>query len=190
MASSSIFLQKTYSMLSQAPPSVLSWSTDGNSFFVYDVAALEASLLARYFNHSNFASFSRQLRFYGFEKTRYRRRGAKMVHNQPLFNFRHAHFRRDAPDAMKVIRRKTFHITDDGVSKEQVEELKDTIARLELQLHALVQQASVLAMVIQAACIPEPAPVVLEPPAPHWCGGDATYYDEDLATVLLHFSHP
>ncbi|EQC27335.1 hypothetical protein SDRG_14859 [Saprolegnia diclina VS20] len=181
MASSSVFLQKTYSMLSQSPPSVLSWSSAGDAFLVYDVKTLEGSLLSRYFNHNNFASFSRQLRFYGFEKTRFRQR----KRDEAQFSFQHPHFRRDAPEAMKAIRRKTYHIADDGVSKSEVDDLRVTMDRLEVQLQALVQQTSVLAMVIQSACAPPPTV-----PPPVCTVSDESYYDEDLATVLYEFNQP
>ncbi|KAF3447544.1 hypothetical protein FNV43_RR12730 [Rhamnella rubrinervis] len=63
------FLTKTFEMVEDpATDSIVSWSRARNSFIVWDSHKLSASLLPRYFKHSNFSSFIRQLNTYGFRK--------------------------------------------------------------------------------------------------------------------------
>ncbi|WVY97988.1 hypothetical protein V8G54_030139 [Vigna mungo] len=63
------FLTKTFDVVDDPVTNhVISWSRDGTSFVVWDPHTFSASLLPRYFKHSNFSSFVRQLNTYGFRK--------------------------------------------------------------------------------------------------------------------------
>ncbi|KAG1334029.1 putative Heat stress transcription factor A-2c [Cocos nucifera] len=63
------FLNKTYDMVDDLNTDrVISWSSTNNSFVVWDPATFAMTLLPRYFKHSNFSSFVRQLNTYGFRK--------------------------------------------------------------------------------------------------------------------------
>ena len=59
------FLRKTYEMVEDPlTDSVVSWSRGRNSFIVWDSHQLSTILLPKYFKHSNFSSFIRQLNTY------------------------------------------------------------------------------------------------------------------------------
>ncbi|XP_055820412.1 heat shock factor protein HSF30 isoform X2 [Solanum dulcamara] len=63
------FLCKTYEMVEDSSTdSVISWSRAKNSFIVWDSHKFSTTLLPRFFKHSNFSSFIRQLNTYGFRK--------------------------------------------------------------------------------------------------------------------------
>ncbi|CAK9140573.1 unnamed protein product [Ilex paraguariensis] len=63
------FLTKTFEVVEDpSTDSVVSWSRARNSFIVWDSHRFSTSLLPRYFKHSNFSSFVRQLNTYGFRK--------------------------------------------------------------------------------------------------------------------------
>ncbi|KAF9618595.1 hypothetical protein IFM89_002290 [Coptis chinensis] len=59
------FLNKTFDMVDDpSTDNIVSWSRGGNSFVVWDPHTFSMTLLPRYFKHSNFSSFVRQLNTY------------------------------------------------------------------------------------------------------------------------------
>ncbi|KAF3439622.1 hypothetical protein FNV43_RR17900 [Rhamnella rubrinervis] len=63
------FLSKTFLMVDDpGTDSIVSWSQARDSFIVWDSHEFSKHLLPKYFKHSNFSSFIRQLNTYGFKK--------------------------------------------------------------------------------------------------------------------------
>ncbi|XP_075497296.1 LOW QUALITY PROTEIN: heat stress transcription factor A-2c-like [Primulina tabacum] len=63
------FLSKTYDFVEDpSTDEFVSWSRGNNSFIVWDPKKFAINLLPKYFKHSNFSSFVRQLNTYGFRK--------------------------------------------------------------------------------------------------------------------------
>ncbi|XP_058078086.1 heat stress transcription factor B-2a-like [Magnolia sinica] len=64
------FLSKTYDLIERSGSHhIISWNGDGTRFIVWSPQEFSQFLLPRYFKHSNFSSFIRQLNTYGFKKS-------------------------------------------------------------------------------------------------------------------------
>ena len=96
------FPAKAYLMIDNCSvehPNVASWTADGTAFVVKDTAQLATDHLPRYFKHSNFQSFLRQLNIYGFRKDAATPEGSRDV------VFRHDYFRQGREDLLESIKR-------------------------------------------------------------------------------------
>lgn len=62
------FLRHLYTILNNEDKQIIAWSHDGSYFQIYHVQALEEQILGKYFKHTKFASFQRQLNTFGFRK--------------------------------------------------------------------------------------------------------------------------
>ncbi|RHX98525.1 hypothetical protein DYB36_014341 [Aphanomyces astaci] len=98
------FLASLYEMLSKEDPRVIGWCDGGKAFGVHNFDAMEKHMLPTYFRHSKFASFQRQLNYFGFRKVQTPSASSNKhsnIYYQPLFT-------RDDPSAMLLIKRKTY----------------------------------------------------------------------------------
>ncbi|KAG8382679.1 hypothetical protein BUALT_Bualt05G0102300 [Buddleja alternifolia] len=63
------FLVKCYDMVNdESTNDLISWTESNDSFIIWDESKFASQLLPKYFKHSNFSSFVRQLNIYGFRK--------------------------------------------------------------------------------------------------------------------------
>lgn len=92
------FVRKLYNLVSCEAEDIVSFTPDGLAFEVKDPKKLEAEVLPKYFRHSRFQSFVRQLNFYNFKKTNKER---------SMWIYKHELFRRDRPDLLDKLKRKT-----------------------------------------------------------------------------------
>ncbi|KAE9613534.1 hypothetical protein Lal_00015907 [Lupinus albus] len=92
------FLLKTYNLLEEGEDDnkkIVSWNVDGRGFVVWSPAEFSDLTLPRYFKHSNFSSFIRQLNTYGFKKISSKR-----------WEFKHEKFQRGCKHLLVEITRK------------------------------------------------------------------------------------
>lgn len=63
------FLSKLYDILNDKQcKDIIHWNNEGNAIFIVDISKLCEIVLPRYYKHTNYSSFVRQLNIYGFNK--------------------------------------------------------------------------------------------------------------------------
>lgn len=90
------FARKLYEILSTESTSVISWNSSGTAFHVRDVDTFSEETLTKYYRHSKFSSFQRQLNLYSFRK---------IVKGPDAGGYAHPMFHRDRPDDLYHVRR-------------------------------------------------------------------------------------
>jgi hypothetical protein len=93
------FLLHLHQMLRRENPRVIRWAEDGKAFEILDKEALTHQILPRYFKNKNFASFQRQLNYFGFRKW------SKARAAFPTYS--REHFTRDNYDDMALVKRQS-----------------------------------------------------------------------------------
>ncbi|WWC69799.1 uncharacterized protein I206_103742 [Kwoniella pini CBS 10737] len=102
------FLNKLYTMVSdESVNELIYWGENGDSFFVPNAEQFGRELLPRWFKHSNFSSFVRQLNMYGFHKVPHLQSGA-LKNETPveLWEFANPFFKKGHPDLLVKVTRK------------------------------------------------------------------------------------
>jgi len=147
-----IFLRKTYLMVDSCDPKIATWSEDGETFIVKNPDSFASVVIPQYFKHNNFASFVRQLNFYGFHKIRY----SDSLKIDPqleaetanFWRFHNTNFKRGRTDLLCEIRRgKPSQDETEDIPEKQSQEvtklkkemlqLKDKVANMSSTLDEL-----------------------------------------------------
>lgn len=90
------FARKLYEILTTESTDVIAWNAQGTAFHVKDVDTFSEQTLTRYYRHSKFSSFQRQLNLYSFRK---------IVKGPDTGGYAHPMFHRDRPDDLYHVRR-------------------------------------------------------------------------------------
>lgn len=114
-------------MICRCDPTVACWDDAGDVFIVKDSSKLAKTHIPRYFDHSNFSSFARQLNFYGFRKINNVQDGFASSH----VRFHHEFFCRERPELLSKIKRSTLGNTNSKLVNKEIEALKFTVSNLE-----------------------------------------------------------
>jgi len=88
---------------------LIKWNEpNGDSFFVVSSERFGRELLPKYFKHSNFGSFVRQLNMYGFHKVPHLNQGVLQgeIPETEMLEFTNVNFQRGQPDLLCLIQRK------------------------------------------------------------------------------------
>jgi len=93
------FLLHLHQMLRRENPKIIRWTDDGVAFQILDKDAMTNQILPRYFKNKNFASFQRQLNYFGFRKW------SKARAEYPTYS--REHFTRDNYGAMSLVKRQS-----------------------------------------------------------------------------------
>jgi hypothetical protein len=127
------FIEKLYQMLSDALSfDYVRWSDNGDSFVIPDVDAFSRVVLPKFYKHSNFSSFVRQLHLYGFHKQTV---GSYVVISHHLFL-------RDREDKLEEIVK--MRIKKQNGKKDEVDALRAQLEELKEENRTLMEKYSKL----------------------------------------------
>jgi hypothetical protein len=107
---------------------LISWSSTGNTFFIYNAPRFSQEILPIYFKHSNYSSFVRQLNMYGFHKINKSPRGQRGNNEFELWEFSHPRFQKDRPDLLEGIKRKAM---DTEILRRENNDIHTTVATMQ-----------------------------------------------------------
>jgi hypothetical protein len=137
------FLAKTYEIFSSPNYRYCcEWSPDGTTIIITKIEEFSKQVLPKYFKHSHFQSFVRQLNMYDFHK---------LVQDPNNGEFAHKDFLRDHPEKLVLIKRKANHRTsktepatpifnDDMLEAKFGLKGEDFAQEADLLMHELVHQ--------------------------------------------------
>ncbi|KAI8350880.1 HSF-type DNA-binding-domain-containing protein [Choanephora cucurbitarum] len=99
------FLNKLYNMVDDLSTNeLICWSENGLSFIVVRHEEFAKKVLPRFFKHSNFSSFVRQLNMYGFHKVPHLQNVGEAESER--WEFKNPHFQQNQPDLLLLVTRK------------------------------------------------------------------------------------
>ncbi|KAF0747424.1 hypothetical protein AaE_007734 [Aphanomyces astaci] len=93
------FLLHLHQMLRRESPQIVRWTSDGKAFEIIDKATMTEKILPKYFRNKNFASFQRQLNYFGFRKWS----KSRAMHS----TYSRDHFTRDNFDELVFVKRQS-----------------------------------------------------------------------------------
>mmetsp|Transcript_16713 Transcript_16713/g.32468 ORF Transcript_16713/g.32468 Transcript_16713/m.32468 type:complete len:416 (+) Transcript_16713:762-2009(+) len=114
------FLQKLKKIAETIPEDVSTWTEDGDAYVVKDSDKFEQAL--KKFYKGSLQTFVRQLHFYGFRK---------LETQTGAWSFTHPNFRRDRPELLSDIRRKSRADAQMTATQVEVQQLKSQVAHLQ-----------------------------------------------------------
>ncbi|ETW08164.1 hypothetical protein H310_02501 [Aphanomyces invadans] len=168
-SSGAMFLKKLHDMLSSTPAEIGGWCQSGSAFEIKNSNAFAHLMLPKYFKHSKYSSFARQLNFYGFQKCK---REALLIEHESEHKsvvFHHPHFNQHKPRLMAKIKRKTNYselgnMSDEPSNVDEVEELRHEVSEIKVTLASLANQISQLSQLVAQVVQEDARPVQEQQP--------------------------
>ncbi|GMM35854.1 stress-responsive transcription factor [Saccharomycopsis crataegensis] len=99
----------------------IQWSPDGKSFKVINRESFMKTILPKYFKHSNFSSFVRQLNMYGWHKVQDMNVGSNTSASDEIWQFENPNFQKNREDLLdNIVRNKSVKNGRDDVEELDV----------------------------------------------------------------------
>ncbi|CAN0334075.1 unnamed protein product, partial [Ectocarpus sp. 8 AP-2014] len=119
------------------------------TFIVKHPDAFSSVVIPKFFKHSKFSSFVRQLNFYGFRKVKSNASGAGV--NSKWWEFKHDLFHRDKSHLLADMRRATHY----GVAadKQEVEHLRSEVTRLRSHIDDMGDKIGQLTSLVESLSV-------------------------------------
>lgn len=95
------FIRCLYEILSTEDTRAIKWLKDGEGFMIPNQHMLSKKILPKYFRHSKYASFQRQLNYFGFKKW--------PKDKAIICTYSRENFHREQPENLQFIKRKPKH---------------------------------------------------------------------------------
>ncbi|KAL4162602.1 hypothetical protein PRNP1_003138 [Phytophthora ramorum] len=128
------FLKSLRLILDSENPAILRWTSDGKAFEIHDMAAMMKEVLPKYFKHSKYTSFQRQLNYFHFRKWT----KSKAV----VCTFSNQNFQRDEPAlAWRITRKKSVHSVDGNTKKTESSATPAAVAKKSPKTKKFARQA-------------------------------------------------
>lgn len=158
--SQAAFVTKLFKILELEEKHLISWSTTGERFLVFNPIEFSRLILPLHFKHNNWQSFVRQLNMYGFHKVN---NSSSSGH---AWEFRHPHFRKGRPDLISLIKRKsTRNSTTSITTPPTITPIPSTHIHPTTPIQSTPQIPTPQPQIPPILAVP-PAPQILSIPAP------------------------
>lgn len=109
---------------------IVSWNSTGDNFIIYDRERF-VRLLPLYYKITSFASFIRQLHLYSFKK---------VLNSKDIDIYENVNFKRDRPDLLKNIRRRSSHIVTKKILEDATDKFNNDIEEKNSIINILLER--------------------------------------------------
>lgn len=140
-----IFIRKTYQMIDTCNQNIACWGDDEEtSFLVKDPDGFASLVIPQFFKHSNFASFVRQLNFYGFRKIKFDpiriNKNEGELPESKYWRFRHDKFLKGRPDLLLEITKANQEPMQKQDKVDDIKKEMKTLRESILSLNSSIEQ--------------------------------------------------
>ena len=174
-------VKNLFDILAREDAQIIGWTTDGLAFEVRDLEGMAKQILPKYFRHAKYASFQRQLNYFGFRKIN------KASTCPNVSTYCQPNFVRHNPDAMALIKRKT-HSAKSRKWRVQKPNFQTSNPTADLYPTTGLDAIEPLPFVSYSFLVPPPPPLVKSISLPSTSSSSLSKTTEEFLYSQGHFS--